>query len=310
MDGIILIQKPQNLTSHDVVKKIRKIFSTKKVGHFGTLDPMATGLMLVGIGKATRLFPFLSRQDKVYQGQIRLGYSTTTYDATGNPTSPEAEQFPAQNTLASAMSKYAGTILQMPPPYSAKKYQGKPLYYFARKNKEFEKPPSRVHIHYFNLLNFMPPYFDFEIKCSSGTYIRSIAHDLGQDLGCGAHLSRLNRIEIGSYNLQCSSTLAEIGEYFEKQQWEEFFLPLESLLPDFPKVLIDEIGDVHARNGNIITPERVIEIQQPELTPPLTVNHEKVLKLFNQAGQFVALAKKTPDGNGLHPFIVFETDSK
>lgn len=310
MDGIILVQKPQKLTSHDVVKQIRKIFGIKKVGHFGTLDPMATGLMLVGIGRATRLFPFFSKQDKVYQGQVRLGFSTDTYDATGNPISYEIKQFPSKKTLISAMRKYEGENLQMPPPFSAKKYQGKPLYYFARKKKEFRKSPALIHVHYFRLSGFTPPCFDFEVKCSSGTYIRSIAHDLGQDLGCGAYLSRLNRTEIGSYSLQSSSTLEEIHDYFERQQWEDFFIPLESLLPELPKVMLDEMGATHARHGNIIAPENVIKILPSELALPAAVEHEKTFRLFNLEGQFVALGKKTPDGNGLHPFIVFETRTK
>lgn len=310
MDGIILVQKPQKYTSHDVVDQIRKIFGIRKVGHFGTLDPMATGLILVATGKATRLFPFFSKQDKVYQGEVRLGFSTDTYDATGNPISSEIRSSPDKNTLIAAMNKYEGEILQTPPPFSAKKFQGKPLYYFARKKKEIRKSPSLIRVYYFRLTNFTPPYFEFEIKCSSGTYVRSIAHDLGQDLGCGAHLSALNRTEIGIYHLQNSLTLEEINHNFEKQQWEEFFIPLESLLPELPTAMIDKIGAAQARHGNIIAPENVIKIQPSELVTPRAAEQEKTFKLLTPEGKLVALAKKNPDGNGLHPFIVFEAHKK
>ena len=309
MDGIILVHKPKKLTSHDVVKQIRKIFGIKKVGHFGTLDPMATGLMLVGVGKATRLFPFFSKMDKVYQGQIKLGFSTDTYDATGKMVSSETTQYPSKKTLLTAMGKYEGDILQTPPPYSAKKYKGKPLYYLARKKKEFRASPTQIHVHYFRLSSFTPPYIEFEVKCSSGTYIRSIAHELGEDLNCGAHLSRLNRTEIGKYHLRDSYSLGKVLNFFEKQQWEKFFISIKLLLPEFPKVMLDTRGATHARHGNTIDPESVTKIHPPEHSlPDILPEQEQVFRIFSPDGQFIAMAKRIPNSSSFHPFLVLETE--
>ena len=197
MDGLILIDKPQDLTSHDVVQSIRKILKIKKAGHYGTLDPLATGLLVVALGKATRLFPFFSKTEKVYKGQIKLGFSTDTYDSQGTPTSTETKDFPDKKRLLEAMKKFEGDIDQIPPLFSAKKYKGKPLYILARKKKEIKREPRKIFVHYFRIKEFNAPFVDFEVKCSSGTYIRSLAHDLGKNLGCGAHLTRLKREKAG-----------------------------------------------------------------------------------------------------------------
>jgi len=308
MDGIILIHKPKNLTSHDIVRQIRQILNIKKVGHFGTLDPMATGLILVGVGKATRFFPFLSKLDKVYQGRMRLGFATDTYDAWGKPISSEICTYPDKETLLAAMRKYEGDILQQPPPYSAKKYQGKPLYYLARKKQEFKTVPVRIYIHHFRLTGFAPPSIDFEVKCSSGTYIRSIAHELGQDLGCGAHLSQLSRLEVGRYHQRDSFSIEEIKSYSSKKQPDDFLIPMESLLPELPRIILNETGSICAMHGNIIVPENIMRILPPEATQPVPVfDQEEVFRLFNPETRFIALAKKGASGNVLQPFLVTET---
>jgi len=152
MDGIILVNKPKNLTSHDIVQKIRALLNEKKVGHFGTLDPLATGLILIGLGKATRLFPFYSKLTKVYSGQITLGYSTDTYDSCGKATSKINTEYPSEVKIKEIFKTFEGEILQVPPPYSAKKYEGKPLYKHARKNITIKLPPNTIKIHHLNLL--------------------------------------------------------------------------------------------------------------------------------------------------------------
>ncbi|UCC41169.1 MAG: tRNA pseudouridine(55) synthase TruB [Candidatus Aminicenantes bacterium] len=306
MDGLILVHKPQKFTSHDIVVKIRDILSYKKIGHFGTLDPLATGLMVVALGKATRLFPFFSKLNKTYEGKIRLGISTDTYDSLGEPVSSEKKEFPDKDTLLEAMKKFEGEIDQIAPPFSAKKYKGKPLYVLAREKKDLKYKSSKVFIQYFLMKKYNPPSLDFGVKCSSGTYIRSLAHDLGQSLGCGAHLSALKRTEVGNFNIKESFSTQKIKKLTEEGKIESFLIPMELLLPEFPKVILDETGTVLARNGNMIFPDNVIKIlEQEPLASDLFNEEEKIFRVFSLEGKLMALARKVPEKNGLHPFLVF-----
>ncbi len=308
MDGLILVDKPQNFTSHDIVLKIRNILNIKKVGHCGTLDPLATGLMLLALGKATRLFPFFSGTDKIYEGQIRLGFSTDTYDSAGKPTSAVRKKYPSKDILLKAMKKFEGEIEQVPPPYSAKKYKGKPLYALAREKKEFELRPSKVFIHFFELIRYNPPLLEFKVKCSSGTYIRSLAHDLGQNLGCGAHLSELTRTDVGNFNIRESHTVAEIKGLAEEGKTDEFLIPFESLLPEFPKIILNKKGSILAKNGSLVSPENIQEeILDESSLSDIPPEGEKIFRMFSLEGKFLALAKKVPEKNCFHPFLVIDS---
>jgi tRNA pseudouridine55 synthase len=308
MDGLILVDKPQNFTSHDIVLKIRNILNIKKVGHCGTLDPLATGLMLLALGKATRLFPYLSNTDKVYKGLIKLGFSTDTYDSAGKPTSLEEKNYPPKDNLLRAMKKFEGEIQQVPPPYSAKKYKGKPLYMLARGKKEFELRPSKVFIHFFQLIKYNPPLLKFKVKCSSGTYIRSLAHDIGQDLGCGAHLSELTREDVGNFSLKESHTIEEIKALADKGKIDKFLIPFESLLPEFPKIILNERGSALAKNGNLISPENIQKIILDESSSAdISPETEKLFRMFSLEGKFLALAKEVPEKNCFHPFLVIDS---
>lgn len=308
MDGLILVNKPQNLTSHDIVARIREFLKVRRAGHFGTLDPLATGLMMVAVGKTTRLFPFFSKADKSYRGVMRLGFSTETYDSRGKPTSREIKDYPTKPTVRKAMKKFEGVTEQIPPPYSAKKYKGKPLYSLARGKKEFELRPTRVSIHFLRLKKYNPPFLEFEVRCSSGTYIRSLAHDLGQILGCRAHLSELTRTAVGNFHLKGCLTLEEIKKLAEAKQIEKFLLPLESLLPEFPKIILDEQGEALARNGNFILAENVLKITPafPSL-PTDSSQLDIIFRMFSREGKFLAIAKKMPEKNCFHPFLVIDT---
>ena len=308
MDGLILVNKPQDITSHDVVVKIRRILGKQKVGHYGTLDPLAKGLVVIAVGKTTRLFPFYSKKDKSYTGRIRLGFSTDTYDSTGKPTSPENEEFPQKAALLKAMKKFIGEIEQVSPAYSAKKYKGKPLYELARGKKEFELKSSRVFIHYFDLTKFTPPELQFKVECSSGTYIRSLAHDLGQHLGCGAHLSELIRTSVGNYSLDKSLGLETIRQLNEEGKIEKFLIPLEFLLPEFPKIVLNERGSVLAKNGNRVTLEGILKIlSDASPTKDAFEKKENLFRLFSLEGKFLAVAKSTPDKKEFHPFLVIDS---
>ncbi len=305
MDGLILIDKPQNLTSHQIVLEIRKILSIPRVGHYGTLDPMATGLIIIAVGKATRLFPFFSKKDKVYEGQIRLGFSTDTYDALGVPTSEEKTDFPPENYLKEVMKKFEGEMDQIPPPFSAKKYKGKPLYALVRGKKEFELKASRIFIHFFKLAFYQPPIAGFQVKCSAGTYIRSLTHDLGHALGCGAHLSQLKRTEVGEFHLKHGFSIEEIKGLSEEEKIDKFLIPMEALLPGLPKIILDEKGSALAINGNLVLAENILTMYPPEGNLSISTEmKEEIFRLFNLEEKLLALARKTPERDGFHPFLV------
>ena len=310
MDGLILVHKPKGITSHDVVVQLRKILGKKRVGHFGTLDPLATGLLLVAVGKATRLFPFYSRATKTYQGQIRLGYSTDTYDSDGVPLSRESKNYPDKKILLENMKRFEGEIEQLSPPYSAKKYKGKALYKLARQKKEYHLKSTRVVVHFFRLIKYDPPYMNFEVKCSAGTYIRSIAHDLGHRLGCGAHLSRLLRTEIGKFHVSESHTIKDIEDLFSLGQTRTFLHPIEALLPEYPKIIVNDRDLGLVLNGSEFYPDSIPSVVSPEEDSKLKEKKEQdIFRIFDSQGRLLAFASKKAEKNSLHPFLVFGTEN-
>jgi len=308
MDGLILVHKPHKITSHDVVDIIRQILAIKKVGHFGTLDPFATGILIIAVGKATRLFPFYLKTDKSYTAQIKLGVATDTYDLLGKPITEEAPNLPKKMDILQTMENFLGEQLQVPPIFSAKKFKGKPLYVHARENKKIEPKPCQVSIHEFELKKFHPPYLECFVRCSSGTYIRSLAHDLGQKLGCGAHLTQLQRTAIGPFLLEDCLQLDNIAELALSKNFNEFLIPLESVLPEYPKIVLTEFGAKLARNGNMILPENILNIYGlPASKKRKDQNHEPLFRLFSPNGELLALAKTQHKKSGLHPFLVIDT---
>ena len=308
MDGIIQIRKPPSITSHDVVKRVRALLPGHKTGHFGTLDPLATGLLLVAVGSATRLFPFYSKLDKTYTGEIRLGQSMDTYDSTGKPTSLPSTRWPGREELERAMRSFEGEISQLPPPFSAKKHKGRPLYRPARADQPTPLVPSAVTVHSFLCLSYGAPDIEFSVRCSSGTYVRSLAHDLGQKLGCGAHLTRLVRIVIGTYKLENAHSLEEIAELSAAGSTNEFLMPIEELLPEFPRLVLSEEGTILARNGGLIAPRHITSVLEDGLAGGSDdVPGTRVYRLFSPAGRLLAFARKAADQTGLHPFLVVDT---
>lgn len=306
MDGLVLVDKPRGMTSHDVVVYIRRILDRKQVGHFGTLDPLATGLLLVAVGSATRLFPYYSRHDKTYAGEIRLGFSTDTYDAAGKATSEESRLFPDGDVVVASMDRFVGPLDQLPPPYSAKKFNGKRLYKWARANKEVRPNASSVTIHSFSLTAYSPPTINFEVRCTAGTYVRSLAHDLGRALGCGAHLSALRRLSAGPFRIQDAHSLSEIEELGGSGKPERFLLPLESLLPEYPKGVLSEHGGRDLQKGRAIPKReilRTIPAGAGSMTPtPLAA--EAVIRIFSLEGRFLALARPLEGQDSLLPFLL------
>ena len=303
MDGLILVRKPVPATSHDVVAALRKILNQKRIGHFGTLDPLASGLLLAAVGKATRLFPFYSKMDKIYEGRIRLGFSTDTFDTAGLPTSTACEIFPDRPAVEDALRDFGGEITQIPPPYSAKKVGGTPLYVYARRKTPVDGRPFQVRVHSFELLEYVAPHIDFAVKCGSGTYIRTLAHDLGQRLGCGAHLAGLVRTGIGEFSLKDGLTLEEIRVFQEMGATGKFLLPMESLLPSLAMIKVGEEGVQWIRNGRPVSAEQAPDAEENGL-PVLRDDPTIIVRVFSPDGRLIALARPAACPGHFAPFLV------
>jgi tRNA pseudouridine55 synthase len=221
MNGVVIIDKPAGLTSHDVVNRARRILGQRSVGHLGTLDPMATGVLPLVVGSLTRLAQFYTTSEKCYEGTIRFGFATDTYDAQGQPTSaPQPVSLRTEEVEALA-TRFRGIIEQMPPPFSAKKIQGVPAYKLARKQKEVILKPVKVEIKEFEISAVEADRVHFRARVASGTYMRSVAHEMGQALGCGAHLESLRRTAVAEFKLEDSHTLEELAEAAGKDQLAE-----------------------------------------------------------------------------------------
>lgn len=242
-DGLLLIDKPRGITSHDAVDAVRRALGTRKVGHAGTLDPMATGLLLVGVGRATRLLRFLADLDKEYEGTGRLGEETDTLDSEGTVvrTAPVTA---SEEDVRAAMAGLVGEIEQRPPAYSAVKVEGRRLYQAARRGERVEAPPRRVRVAAFDLAGFDGRDFDFRVACSSGTYVRALVAEVGERLGCGGYLSRLVRTRIGPYHASEARPPNAPGEP----------LPVERAVDHLPRVDLDDEEAVAARHGRPLAP--------------------------------------------------------
>ena len=280
MDGVIIVDKPREWTSHDVVNKMRRLAGTRKVGHLGTLDPGATGVLPLVIGRATRLAQFFTRNDKTYQGVIHFGYSTDSYDMDGVATSPETPVTLDRQELESLLDPFRGEIQQVPPPVSAKKVAGRPAYELARKGQPMELQPVAVNVYELQLLSVDGCEASVQLHCSAGTYVRSIAHDAGQALGCGAFLKSLRRTASGDFNIERARTLEELAALAEEGRLQEALIPAAELLPAFPAELVDAITAGHIRNGRDF---RVSPFQAREGT--------RYVKAVTPQGELVAIGE-------------------
>lgn len=222
MEGFLLIDKPKDWTSFDVVAKLRGITGIKKIGHAGTLDPFATGLLVVGVGRgATKRLDEIAGTEKTYEAVGVLGATTDTQDLTGTLSPVEGAALPDRMELEAAMEKFRGEISQVPPMYSAKKVKGQKLYELARRGEEVERKPVAITIHELALTSFDPPRFGFTTTCSKGTYVRTLAHDIGQELGCGAYLEALRRTRVGGFRIEDATPMGDVT----KENWEGLLLP-------------------------------------------------------------------------------------
>jgi tRNA pseudouridine55 synthase len=230
IEGVLLVDKPQGLTSHDVVYRLRRKLQMKKIGHAGTLDPMATGLLVMLIGKATRISQYLMSVDKVYEGEATLGVVTDSQDAEGEVMETRPVPALTEAQVREVMKTFLGDQYQTPPMHSAIKIGGVPLYKMARKGEEVEREPRFIRVAAFNLLSFALPKLTFDLHCTKGTYVRTIAHDLGQKLGCGAHLSALRRTGSGSFKIGQCLPLDEI-EKLTLPEIEKRLIPVHEAAP-------------------------------------------------------------------------------
>jgi tRNA pseudouridine55 synthase len=267
VNGVLVIDKAGGMTSHDVVQRVRKLLKTSKVGHLGTLDPMATGVLPLCIGKATRIGQFFPTAPKEYTGEIRFGFATSTFDREGYRTSSENALEHSRSQVEAAMQALTGTFDQEPPLISAKKIGGEPSYKLARRGMAIQSPAVPVEVQRFELLRFEPPIVSFRVVCSGGTYVRSLAHDLGQRLGCGAHLESLRRLRSGVFGFEQAVRLDEATA--------ANVVPMEDLLTEFPAIIVEtELEEDRVRHGN----------------PVPTGAGAGFARIFNKEGEFLAVA--------------------
>ena len=240
------------LTSHDVVQIIRRGTGIRRAGHTGTLDPRASGVLVVLIGPAVRLSEFVSAEDKRYQATIRLGSSTDTFDAEGVVTEPEVDVDVSREQFTELLTEFVGEIEQTPPAYSAVRVNGQRAYDMARRGEEFELTPRIIHVHSLELLEWALPEVVVDVHCSSGTYIRSLANDIGEKLGTGAHLVGLRRSRSGRFTLRDAVSLRRLREAFETGTWAQHLIPAAEALADWPAVELDADMLEKVRNGHRI----------------------------------------------------------
>ena len=298
IDGLININKPEGFTSQDVVSYVKKKIKVKKAGHFGTLDPLAKGVLLIGLGKATKFFNFYIKKKKVYSGIIKFGYSTTTYDMEGERIGSEVEIDIKNINFSDIIENFTGEIEQLPPIYSAKKIKGKPLYKYARKNQKVDVKPVKVFVYSFKFKVIDKSRLYFEIETSSGTYIRTIANDIGKVVGSGAFLEELIRDRIGEFSIDQSISLDKLKSSMNIEEMAKLIIPIEKLLPEFSKIVVNENGKNLALNGAIINKEDIINVE-------CKIDAVDNVRVFTIDEKLIAIAKKDVVRKVFKPFIVF-----
>lgn len=235
ISGVLVVDKPIGMTSHDVVQVIRNGTNIRRAGHTGTLDPRASGVLVVLVGPAVRLSEYISASDKRYQAIIRLGATTDTYDEEGKVTTSSPVEI-TEAQFEESLKQFVGEIEQVPPPYSAVKVQGRKAYEMAREGKEVDLAPRKINVYSLELLEWAPPEAVIDVYCSSGTYVRSLANDLGKSLGCGAYLVGLRRTKSGRFTLRDAVPLRKLREAFEQGSWYQYLIPAAEALSEWPAV--------------------------------------------------------------------------
>ena len=249
LDGILVVDKPRGKTSHDVVESVRRLVGFRQIGHLGTLDPLATGVLVLALGRATRLARFYGERRKRYTCAVRFGFATDTYDADGEPVSEDAAPELEAEQLEKMAAQFVGKTMQKPPSFSAKKIKGRPAHELARKHKPVDLAPVEVCVYEFKLTGVQGSQARFSVECGSGTYIRSLAHDMGALHGAGAHLAEIVRTAVGEFTLDHATSLADLVEAAKQGKLAERIIKLENLLPDLPRATVLPIVEKRIRNG-------------------------------------------------------------
>ena len=282
MTGILIVDKPADWTSQDVAAKLRGVFHERRVGHGGTLDPMATGVLPVFLGRATRAVPFFESAEKEYVAGVRFGLVTDTQDTTGNVLA-EAPVDVTESQLRQALSSFEGGYDQVPPMYSAIQKDGVRLYDLARKGKEVERESRFIALPLLELLSFDPPRGKLRVRCSKGTYIRTLCHDLGQRLGCGGAMSALTRVQAGDFSLEDALTLGEVEQLVKEGTLQQHILPVDRLFASLPAVTLTEEGAKRARNGAHAAQKHLLS----GAIPPV----DSLCRVYTPEGEFLMTGK-------------------
>ena len=301
VDGLLNIDKPLGRTSFSVVAMVKRLSGERRVGHAGTLDPAATGVLPVCLGRGTRIVEFLMDTTKIYRSQIEFGVATDTYDASGKITQRGDPSGISQEQLKSALASFHGLIQQIPPMYSAIKHHGQPLYKLARAGITIERKSRPTRIYKLELIGWQPPVATVEVECGKGTYIRSLAHDLGQSLGCGAHLKSLIRLKYGIFDINTAVSIPVLEDAFHHGYWHQFVYPIDIALSHLKAIVVNKtVEDIIRKGGSFAIPEhdtgntQYPSQQYPESSPTETYcraytldgNLLGVLRLNTEKGQW------------------------
>jgi len=313
IDGALVIDKPKGKTSHDVVDAVRHLAGFRQIGHLGTLDPLATGVLVLLLGRATRLVQFYAGRRKRYTAGFRFGFATDTYDSDGEAQGPDGAPTLNAAELEKLAAERVGRFEQIPPSFSAKKIKGRPAYELARKKQAVELKPVEVELYEYRLQEIEGNIARFVIECSSGTYIRSLAHEMGQKIGCGAHLAEITRTAVGEFSLEQAIKLEEPAEAKKAGRFADRLIPLESLLPNFPRVNVLPVIEKRVRHGSKFNIS-IAQLQPGRVDPPpgattqLDGGEPKParLRVFGQQEKLIAIAEAVVPRT-YQPIVVFES---
>lgn len=293
MNGVIVVDKPSGWTSHDVVNKLRRIANTRKIGHLGTLDPLATGVLPLLLNRATRLAQYFTRNDKLYEGLICYGFATDSYDADGVPTGPDLAPELTFDQVERSLAPFQGEFAQKPPPVSAKKIAGKKAYELARRDQPVDLPAVPVQVYQLDILEVKGATARVRIHCGAGTYVRSIAHEAGIHAGCGAHLAELRRLASGPFAIEQARTIEALEILAREDRIQEALVPAASLLPEMPNEIVDAVTEAQIRQGRTF-----------RVSPFRSRGAARNVKALSREGELIAIGEiRLP--NVYHPVVVF-----
>ncbi|HXW55921.1 MAG TPA: tRNA pseudouridine(55) synthase TruB [Candidatus Cybelea sp.] len=314
LDGILVVDKPRGRTSHDIVEAVRRGVGFRQIGHLGTLDPLATGVLVLALGRATRLARFYAGRRKRYLCALRFGFATDSYDADGRALGPDQAPQLDADALRALAARFVGKIEQVPPPFSAKKIHGQPAHELARKHKPVQLDPVEVEVYEFRLTGLESPLARFTVECGAGTYIRSLAHEMGKLEGSGAHLAEIVRTAVGEFTLDQAVPLGEIEEAARSGELARRVIGLENLLPDLPRAVVLPIIEKRVRHGakfNLplaqIEPGRITAAQGAPAQLDSGDWKPARLRVFNQQGHLIAIAEPVVPRT-YQPLVVLETE--